>query len=399
LLSLEGVGFVFVVIFLAAYLGGLPTTNVLQDQPAFRIPLQAFGFVLLVLILATVVLAAYSTSGKKQAQTPASNATAKERSYTPMKIGLFIVTLAYFLFAVHSTFTLSWIGEWNRAGVFSFYVYITDLSAFAGLPFRLAASLIAVGAVTFYFNKGFPATSRAYKILRWILVLEGIYWLSLLTTGIMNVYDLITTFNHLSTIVYQTRTAYITALNGALTSLALNTIPSVVESVLMPAVLFVFALKLNPNTPANKTIKWALITGTSYIFVLWLTNTSMWLITIIYQTGTAYITSHPENLLSFIITTCGLLALAIYSAYFTYKSRNLQTWQNLKLKTAGAILTAFGLFFLWNYLTWIFFGGWSDWFAWFLGHNLDLWMLSLAMLGLPLLFADKLERKPRHDNI
>jgi hypothetical protein len=57
LLSLEGVGAVFVVIFLAAYLGGLPTTTVLHDEPAFRIPLAVFGFVLLVLVLAALVLA------------------------------------------------------------------------------------------------------------------------------------------------------------------------------------------------------------------------------------------------------------------------------------------------------------------------------------------------------
>lgn len=58
LYTLEGVGGVFVIIFLAAYLGGIPTTNVLQNQPAFRIPLQIFGAALLILILAGVVLAA-----------------------------------------------------------------------------------------------------------------------------------------------------------------------------------------------------------------------------------------------------------------------------------------------------------------------------------------------------
>lgn len=58
LFSLEGVGAAFVVIFLAAYLGGLPTTNVLQNQPAFKIPLTVLGIVLLILILAGVVLAA-----------------------------------------------------------------------------------------------------------------------------------------------------------------------------------------------------------------------------------------------------------------------------------------------------------------------------------------------------
>ena len=65
LFSLEGVGAVFIVIFLAAYLGGLPTTNVLQDEPAFRIPLQIFGAVLLALIMVTVVVAAVSKKTKQ----------------------------------------------------------------------------------------------------------------------------------------------------------------------------------------------------------------------------------------------------------------------------------------------------------------------------------------------
>jgi len=56
--SLEGVGAVFVAIYLVAYLGGMPTTNTLQNQPAFRIPLTILGVILLVLIMATVVLAA-----------------------------------------------------------------------------------------------------------------------------------------------------------------------------------------------------------------------------------------------------------------------------------------------------------------------------------------------------
>ncbi|MGA3060551.1 MAG: hypothetical protein ABSD92_09305 [Candidatus Bathyarchaeia archaeon] len=64
LFSLEGVGAVFVSIFLAAYLGGLPTTTVLHDEPAFRIPLIIFGALLLVLIFASVVLAVFSRTSK-----------------------------------------------------------------------------------------------------------------------------------------------------------------------------------------------------------------------------------------------------------------------------------------------------------------------------------------------
>ncbi|HMK93908.1 MAG TPA: hypothetical protein VK536_00765 [Candidatus Limnocylindrales bacterium] len=63
LLAVQGVGAVFVGIFLAAYLGGMfmtPSTTVLHSEPAFRIPLTVFGMMLLVLILATVVIAANS---------------------------------------------------------------------------------------------------------------------------------------------------------------------------------------------------------------------------------------------------------------------------------------------------------------------------------------------------
>ena len=307
-----------------------------------------------------------------------------QKQISPLKAGLLIVTVSYFLFTVHSMFTLQWVGEWNGLkGSAYFYVLTTDISAGVGLVFRFIGSLIAVASVIYYFNKGLPSTEKTYRLLRWILVFEGIYWLGLVTTAVLNVRDSILSIGQ-------------TSANTVLTQFALNTVPSVVESILIPVALFVLASKLNPTKPVNNAIKWALITGTSYIFVFWLTNTSMWFITILYEKGASYLTSYPENMLNFVLTTFGLLALAIYAAYFTKKSSGVQTLQELKLKTAGVIITALGMFFLWNYLTWIFFGGnylWSDWFAWFLGHNLDLWMLSLPMLGLPLLFANRLQGK------
>ena len=58
LFATQGVGAVFVAVFLAAYMAGLPGTNVLHMELAFRIPLIIFGAALLVLILVTVILAA-----------------------------------------------------------------------------------------------------------------------------------------------------------------------------------------------------------------------------------------------------------------------------------------------------------------------------------------------------
>jgi len=60
LFAAQGVGAVFVGFFLAAYLTGLPTTAVLHSEPAFRIPLTILGVVLLVMVLAGFVLAAFS---------------------------------------------------------------------------------------------------------------------------------------------------------------------------------------------------------------------------------------------------------------------------------------------------------------------------------------------------
>jgi hypothetical protein len=60
LFAVQGVGAVFVGIFLAAYLGGLSTTVVLHSEPVFRIPLYILGVVFLVMMLSALVLAALS---------------------------------------------------------------------------------------------------------------------------------------------------------------------------------------------------------------------------------------------------------------------------------------------------------------------------------------------------
>ena len=58
LFAAEAVGIVFVGLFCAAYLLGLPTTNVLHSEPFLRIPLGIFGAVLLALIFSALATAA-----------------------------------------------------------------------------------------------------------------------------------------------------------------------------------------------------------------------------------------------------------------------------------------------------------------------------------------------------
>lgn len=291
---------------------------------------------------------------------------------TPLKIGLLIVAVTYFLFTLHQTFMFTWIGEWEYLAPSNpdaaTWIFITDIQAYVFLIFRFIAGILAFsGAILYFAKKGLPK-STTYKLLRAILIFEGLYWLGLLTSGIWG---------------------SLPTGDGVNIVFLLNTgLPCLVGSIGISISLFLLAYKLSPTKPAKAAIKWALIAGIFYTITLWLNNTGMWITTVL-DKGVDWLLTSPESLISFATASFGLLALAIYMIYFSKKSIGIQDWKELNLGKVGAIITALGMFFLWNYLTWIFFGGWNEWYAWILGHDLDLWMLSLPMVGLPLIFYSR----------
>jgi len=307
----------------------------------------------------------------------------KPSFYSPLKIGLLIVAIAYFLFTFHAMFTLSWIGEWESfKGSLRAIIFAEDISASIGVAFRLGASAIALGSVILYFVRKGLSTQKITKVLRLVLVGEAIYWLGLLTTAVLS---LTSTFGftiwrangHISTLPFSV-------------SLLIYELPLLVESIVIPTVLFKLSHELNPNKPLKGAIKWGLIAGTVYILLFWLTSTAIWISTVLRQ-GIPYLTAYPENLLSFTLSSFGMLALTIFTASFVKKSVGTENVEKIDIQTIGAIITVLGLFFLWNYLSWIFFGKaetWSYWYLWFLG-NLNLWLLSIPLVGLPLLFSHK----------
>jgi len=307
----------------------------------------------------------------------------KPNFYSPLKIGLLIVAAAYFLFTFHAMFTLSWIGEWESFnGSLRSIIFAEDISAAIGVAFRLVASAVALGGVMLYLvRKGLP-TQTVKKLARLVLFGEAIYWLGLLTTAVLT---LTSTFGftiwrangHISTL-------------PIFVSLLIYEVPLLVESIIIPVVLFKLSHELNQNKQVKGAIKWASIAGTVYVLVFWLTSTAIWISTILRQ-GIQYLTAYPENLLSFTLASFGMLALTIFTAYFAKKTIRTQNMEKLEIRTIGAIITTLGLFWLWNYLSWVFFGKpetWSYWYLWFLG-NLNLWLLSIPMVGLPLLFKHK----------
>ncbi len=309
---------------------------------------------------------------------------AEDRFYSPFKIGLLLVVIAYLVFNLHTLLTTEWIGEWARTpGSINTIQLIEDINATVGNSFRVAGSIIAIIALSIYLiKKGFPK-QRAYLIVRIILVFEAIYWLGLITSAGAETINFIRSLGR-------------TSLTFSLNYFAASTLPSLLESVAIPIVLLVFAYKLSPNKPVKGTIRWGMISGTVVVLVYWLLNTGIWTFTIPAK-DPEYLT-YPHLMLAYLSTIIGLLALTVYSAYATWKLRKTDSLQNLNLRPIGVIVTGLGVWYLWNYLTWIFFGGggfyqvlpsvdymWSSWYAWLLGHNMDLWMLSLPLVGLPLL--------------
>jgi hypothetical protein len=156
----------------------------------------------------------------------------EQKRPSPLKIGLLISAFAYFLFNLHSLFTLQWIGEWNSiGGSFSFAIFLEDTTSFVGIVFRFIAGIIAVGAAVFYFSKGLPSTQKTYRIIKWILIFEALYWVSLIPTAGVNVYFILNRLGRLST-------------DSLFSNLAWTTIPSIVESIAPPIARFSFKTQL-----------------------------------------------------------------------------------------------------------------------------------------------------------
>lgn len=288
-----------------------------------------------------------------------------------LKIGLLVVAATWFLFTAYEFLK----GAFNICKEYGFWISLTDTAGAFGLGFRTAAALIAVFTVLFFVFKKDLSKPELFMSIRWMLLGEIVCFLALFPCVIWGMLIL-------------------TGANISMLGLGFfieSTLPVMVESIGIPIVLAKLFFELNPNKPARGAIKWALIAGTVYLFVHWINNTGNW-IGAITRMGVEYVTSYPDHIFSVGLTSVGLLALAVYTAYFTKKSRGANSLAELDLRKVGLIITALGLYFLLIYVMWLFLGTnakWSTWYAWFLGHNMDLWLMTLPLVGIPLLFREK----------
>ena len=295
--------------------------------------------------------------------------TQVKEDYT-IKYGLLVVALTWFLFSFYQ-FIKSAFNIYKG----TFWIELTDTAGVVGLGFRSVAGFIAVITILFFIFRKDLSKLEIMMSIRWIVLCEAVCFLSLFLVVIWGL-DILVNYG-LS--------------DFGLTFFIGSTLPVLFESVAIPFALVMLFLALNPNKPLSSAIKWSLIAGTFYIFMVWFNNATGWIVAVLGQ-GIDYVLLYPANIFSFVFTTFGLPLLGIYAAYFTKKSINKGQLENLDLSKVGMIVTFLGFYFLIIYVMWLVLGsvgGWSDWYAWFLGHNVELWMMSLSLVGIPLLFKKK----------
>jgi hypothetical protein len=287
-----------------------------------------------------------------------------------LRLGLFLVSLSWFSYMLYEFAN----GIINRGPLTVFFILVTDVPGCVGIGFRTAAGFIALVTILFYLIRRDLSKPEALMALRLVILFEAGYWfLSFIMSGVMG----LTWFSLPSN-----------AFGGLILMTIENTLPCFLQSIGLAGVLAKLFLELSPKKPAKNAIKWGLIVGTFYIFVFWLNNTGNWIAAVI-DKGIDYVILYPANLFSFVLTTVGLLLLALYAAFFSRKSIGTESLAKLNIHTVGVIVTLGGLYFGVHYVMWIFLGsvgGWGTWYAWIMGHNLDLWAMSLPLVGLPLLF-------------
>jgi hypothetical protein len=298
------------------------------------------------------------------------------KSNLTVRVGLFILSLAYFSFTFYQC-TVALLHN-AHPGTASYWVWVTDSTGILGMGFRFAAGIIAVLTSMFFLIKKDLSREETLMSLRWIVLLEALYWfVSLFPSGLWGLTQL---GQHISG-----------QFSGLASTFLINTtIPCLFESIALPIVLGALFFQITEKRLSKGAFKWGLIAGTMYIYVFWLNNLCNWVSTVMMK-GTDYILLFPQNawnLFSFVTTSFGLLALALFATYFSAKSIRSGQMEKTSLKSIGAIIVFFGLYFDGIFMLWIYagsVGGWSTWYAWFLGHNADLWLMTLPLAGLPFL--------------
>jgi hypothetical protein len=263
-------------------------------------------------------------------------------------------------------------------GKLYFSTTLSLIFLFVGMIARTIGASVAIFAAAGYYRRGWTQSVR--RTLGAAIVLEAVYLISIIPT------------------------AWVGPDVGDTVLIPEATIPSLFEAIFVSIPLIIAAARLRWQGKAGTIARWACISGVLYIFALWIRFTGQWVATFIqtelYTTffggfpahGISYVLNYPLNMFSFLLTAVGLPLLAIYLLAISWPAiRNLGA--HLDTRKIGLAITLLGAYFMVAFFMLYGLPGYvgekAIWSSFFTGHNVDLWMLGLPILGVPLMLISE----------
>ncbi len=259
-----------------------------------------------------------------------------------------------------------------------------------GLVIRAVGGFFAFYAALLFFlkdDKAFPLIRGKVGVA---LLLEGIYCLSLVPSTI-------TAFAY----YFVNGNVFYFDHTPPLILLYVAAIPTLATVTIIPIVLFKLRSKVvGAGSSSQDVLKWSGLTAFAYVFVVfWFSYSMAWLGNMVPfaraggQYGWSFLLE-PVNFASFAVTFFGLLTVALLTLKLILPAIKKKPVK-LSLGGIGAVMVAFGGYFIFNLLYFYLNGGYAPhpnvWYE-MIGppHNVNLWCLVFVFLGLMLLINTKL---------
>ncbi|MBX5320473.1 MAG: hypothetical protein ACQXXG_00580 [Candidatus Bathyarchaeia archaeon] len=313
---------------------------------------------------------------------------------------IFVVVLAYFTAAVYWIFQ-SFMWGYEITSRFPIYAsllkeswwiilfYSSELGGVVCTSLRFVAGVFALYSAILFFREGKSFTPRVKKNVCRVLAFEAGYYLALIPSVILG-------FVHP---LFAEKLWYFDSTPG-MPVLLVSGVACLFMVLAIPQALLRLRLRIVKDLPCEEIVKWVCITGVAYLFVVfWLNYALSWIATTVpwverAQPGVS-ILFEPLSLISFAATIFGLLAIAL-SALFSALPYIRGQGASQSFKRVGAIMIAFGSYFILVTILYIVAGGYAGrptvWHEMVVPHNPDLWCVTFFLLGLRLISMKSNER-------
>lgn len=258
--------------------------------------------------------------------------------------------------------------------------YSSELGGSVGIIFRWIAAVFALYSATIFLKVGETALPRIKEKVAIAILFEALYYLTYIPTVILGFAYPIAEAKRLW--YFEPSPPWvITFMIAGVSCLAM-------VAIITPS-LFKLRAKIVKGQPSG-VVKWASITGLSYLFVMfWLNYSIAWACTLVHWPERAQpgieILLRPHNMVSFPLTTVGLLMIALACLKILTPAIKGK-FSEVNLKHLGMVVLALGLYFLITLILYHAAGGYhmepTTWMELSSpSHNPDFWCVSLIFPG------------------